>query len=171
MTAYVINSRALLSNSWFLLWARREATRQYECMQLCRGMLSETGWWFCAKCSLNEIKRPVFLIKPIVNQQSSFLFVSIALAWLHVFLCQSIQIAQLHRFMQQNNETSAQQLQENATSFMVHPACRTIRLDYCFILVQQVKHTNCPICRRSQNFDKETSSVWPRFAYSPGMLS
>ena len=50
----------------------------------------------------------------------------------------------------------------SATIFMVHQTCRTIemcrtiRFDDCFILVQQVKHTNCPICRGSPTLIKRS---------------
>ena len=110
-----------------------------------------------------------FFQKPIVNQQSSRLFVSTAPAQLQVFLCQKRQIAQLHRFLQQNNESSAHQLQENTTSFIVY---QTVRFDAFFIFVHQAEHTSqLPYLQRITNFDEGKWSVWPSFAYASGTLS
>ena len=88
------------------------------------------------------------------------------------FVSENIQIAQLHLSLQRNNESSAHQLQENATSFMVHQACRTMTFDDCFILVHQAEHTSqLPYLQGMINFDKEKLLVWPNFAYLPGTLS
>ena len=55
---------------------------------------------------------------------------------------------------------------------MVPQACGTIKFDDSFFLVHQVEYTSqLSYFQGITNFDKEKSSVWPSFAYLPGMLS